>query len=215
MKPELKAYYLTQSAYWCQQLIVLLLRLEKPRKDYYELVAHHFVTLWLVGCACLLLPVHIGPPVHFQTGGATSSTSHSLAMLCTSAWTCRIRSSLYVLFFQLLSPSECSHRYPGAQVAQLPAVGQDQDGCVLRIHLRLEVRLRHIEMRRNPLINHTCSYFRHWLNWVILYSVWYEFDLMPYVRETFIPAALNHLISLAGKRRSGGPPRTACGWSGG
>ena len=49
MKPELKAYYLVQAAYWCQQLIVLLLGLEKPRKDYYELVAHHFVTLWLVG----------------------------------------------------------------------------------------------------------------------------------------------------------------------
>ena len=26
------------------------------------------------------------------------------------------------------------------------------------------------------------SYFRHWLNWVILYSVWFEFDLMPYVQ---------------------------------
>ena len=25
------------------------------------------------------------------------------------------------------------------------------------------------------------SYFRHWLNWVMLYSVWFEFDLMPYV----------------------------------
>ena len=49
MKPELKAYYLVQAAYWCQQLIVLLLGLEKPHKDYYELVAHHFVTLWLVG----------------------------------------------------------------------------------------------------------------------------------------------------------------------
>lgn len=49
MQPELKAYYLMQTAYWCQQLIVLLLGLEKPRKDYYELVAHHFVTLWLVG----------------------------------------------------------------------------------------------------------------------------------------------------------------------
>ena len=24
-------------------------KLEKPRKDYNELVAHHFVTLWLVG----------------------------------------------------------------------------------------------------------------------------------------------------------------------
>jgi acyl-CoA-dependent ceramide synthase len=49
MKPELKRYYLMQSAYWCQQLIVLLLRLEKPRKDYNELVAHHLVTLWLIG----------------------------------------------------------------------------------------------------------------------------------------------------------------------
>jgi acyl-CoA-dependent ceramide synthase len=51
MKPELKRYFLMHAAYWCQQLIVLLLRLEKPRKDYNELIAHHFVTLWLVGCA--------------------------------------------------------------------------------------------------------------------------------------------------------------------
>lgn len=49
MKPELKRYYLMQAAYWCQQLIVLVLKLEKPRNDYKELVAHHFVTLWLVG----------------------------------------------------------------------------------------------------------------------------------------------------------------------
>lgn len=52
MKPELKAYYLAQAAYWCQQLIVLALKLEKPRKDYNELIAHHLVTLWLVGCVC-------------------------------------------------------------------------------------------------------------------------------------------------------------------
>lgn len=51
MVPELKCYYLIQASYWCQQLIVLLLNLEKPRKDYTELVAHHFVTLWLVGYA--------------------------------------------------------------------------------------------------------------------------------------------------------------------
>ena len=50
MKPELKAYYLLHAAYWVQQLIVLMLGLEKPRKDYAELVAHHFVTLWLIGC---------------------------------------------------------------------------------------------------------------------------------------------------------------------
>lgn len=49
MNPELKRYYLMHSAYWCQQLLVLLMGLEKPRKDYAELVAHHFVTLWMVG----------------------------------------------------------------------------------------------------------------------------------------------------------------------
>jgi len=49
MKPELKAYYLVQAAYWCQQLIVMVFGLEKPRKDYTVLVAHHAVTLWLVG----------------------------------------------------------------------------------------------------------------------------------------------------------------------
>lgn len=49
IKPQVKRYYLMQFAYWWQQLIVLVLGLEKPRKDYAELVAHHFVTLWLVG----------------------------------------------------------------------------------------------------------------------------------------------------------------------
>lgn len=49
MNPELKCYYLMQSAHWCQELLVLLLKLEKPRKDYAELVAHHIVTLWLIG----------------------------------------------------------------------------------------------------------------------------------------------------------------------
>ena len=49
MTPELKRYYLMQASYWCQQFIVLVLRLEKPRKDHKELVAHHIVTLWLIG----------------------------------------------------------------------------------------------------------------------------------------------------------------------
>jgi acyl-CoA-dependent ceramide synthase len=44
-----KAYYLLQASYWAQQAIVLLLGLEKPRKDYKELVAHHIVTLALIG----------------------------------------------------------------------------------------------------------------------------------------------------------------------
>ncbi|KAI9718092.1 MAG: hypothetical protein M1812_004350 [Candelaria pacifica] len=43
-----KAYYLLQASYWAQQAIVLLLQLEKPRKDFKELVGHHVVTLALI-----------------------------------------------------------------------------------------------------------------------------------------------------------------------
>lgn len=51
MLPALKRYYLMHLSYWIQQLVVLALRIEKPRKDFKELVAHHIVTLWLIGYA--------------------------------------------------------------------------------------------------------------------------------------------------------------------
>lgn len=43
-----KFYYLFQAAYWAQQAVVMLLGMEKRRKDFKELVAHHIVTLALV-----------------------------------------------------------------------------------------------------------------------------------------------------------------------
>lgn len=43
-----KAYYLLQASYWAQQGLVLLLQLEKPRKDHRELMLHHVVTLALI-----------------------------------------------------------------------------------------------------------------------------------------------------------------------
>lgn len=46
---DFKFYYLFQAAYWAQQLIVLVLGMEKPRKDYKELVCHHLVSLALIG----------------------------------------------------------------------------------------------------------------------------------------------------------------------
>ncbi|TVY15993.1 Sphingosine N-acyltransferase-like protein FUM17 [Lachnellula arida] len=44
-----KFYYLFQAAYWVQQALVLLLGMEKPRKDFRELVGHHIVTIALIG----------------------------------------------------------------------------------------------------------------------------------------------------------------------
>lgn len=52
-----------QLAYWCQQLIVLVLRLEKPRKDFAELVVHHLVTIWLVGWSYAINLTYIGNAV--------------------------------------------------------------------------------------------------------------------------------------------------------
>lgn len=48
-EPFFKAFYLLEASYWAQQAIVLLLQLEKPRKDFKELVGHHIITLALIG----------------------------------------------------------------------------------------------------------------------------------------------------------------------
>ncbi|CCJ28811.1 unnamed protein product [Pneumocystis jirovecii] len=44
-----KAYYLLQFSYWVQQTVILILKLEKPRKDYKRFLVHHFITLMLIG----------------------------------------------------------------------------------------------------------------------------------------------------------------------
>lgn len=43
-----KVYYLGQAAFWVQQSVVLALQLEKPRKDFKELVLHHIITIALI-----------------------------------------------------------------------------------------------------------------------------------------------------------------------
>lgn len=40
MTVQLKVYYLLQASYWLQQTIILAAKIEKPRKDFKELVAH-------------------------------------------------------------------------------------------------------------------------------------------------------------------------------
>ena len=59
-----KAYYLLQASYWAQQAIVLMLQLEKPRKDFKELVGHHIVTLALIGLSYRFHFTHMGIAVY-------------------------------------------------------------------------------------------------------------------------------------------------------
>ncbi|KAI0455576.1 TLC domain-containing protein [Xylaria acuta] len=43
-----KFYYLVQAAFWAQQALVMILGLEKRRRDFRELVMHHVVTVSLI-----------------------------------------------------------------------------------------------------------------------------------------------------------------------
>jgi acyl-CoA-dependent ceramide synthase len=69
-KAVFKFYYLFQAAYWAQQAIVLVLGMEKPRKDFKELVAHHIVTLALI---------YLSYRFHFTYMGLVVYLSHDIS----------------------------------------------------------------------------------------------------------------------------------------
>jgi len=68
-----KLYYLLQASYWAQQAIVLLLRLEKPRKDFQELVLHHLITLALIALSYRF---------HFARMGIAVFITHDISDFC-------------------------------------------------------------------------------------------------------------------------------------
>jgi acyl-CoA-dependent ceramide synthase len=132
MTPELKRYYLMQASYWCQQLIVLVFRLEKPRKDYKEYVAHHIVTLWLIGWSYGINLTFIGNAVYTSM----DVPDFFLALVKVFnylrwGWTQNI---LFIIFIGVW------------------------------------------------------TYFRHYLNLVMLYSVYKDFDLIPQSARSFSPS---------------------------
>ncbi|KAF9464458.1 TLC domain-containing protein [Collybia nuda] len=123
MTPELKRYYLMQIAYWCQQFLVLVLGLEKPRKDYWELVAHHIVTLWLVGWSYFMNLTLIGNAVFMSMDIPDTFLAFSKLLNYIQWERAKVYSFVTFIF--------------------------------------------------------VWTYFRHYLNLRILYSVWFEFELRP------------------------------------
>ncbi|KAI0032043.1 longevity assurance proteins LAG1/LAC1 [Vararia minispora EC-137] len=131
MIPELKAYYLVQAAYWCQQLIVMVMKLEKPRKDYNELIAHHIVTLWLVGWSYGINLTLIGNAVY--TSMDIPDTFLGVSKILNYLRMERTKIVFFLIFF-----------------------------CIW-------------------------TYFRHYLNLVMLWSVYTEFDLIPESSKRWAP----------------------------
>ncbi|KAH9062696.1 longevity assurance proteins LAG1/LAC1 [Lactarius vividus] len=131
MTPELKRYYLMQASYWCQQLVVLLSGLEKPRKDYKELVAHHLVTLWLVGW----------------------SYGINLTLIGNAVYTSMDIPDVFLAITKVLN-------YLNWEYSQ---------NIVFVIFIGV------------------WTYFRHYLNLVMLWSVYNEFDLIPQSARSFTP----------------------------
>lgn len=59
-----KVFYLGQASFWAQQACVLILELEKPRKDYHEMIFHHIVTLLLIWASYVFHFTKIGLAVY-------------------------------------------------------------------------------------------------------------------------------------------------------
>ncbi|KAF8528669.1 TLC domain-containing protein [Gautieria morchelliformis] len=132
MTPLMKTYYLLHSAYWTQQFLIVALRLEKPRKDFTELVVHHITTLWLIGWSYLINLTPIGNAVF-------------LSMDCSDVFLALAKIFNYLGF----------ERTKNITFAWFIGVW---------------------------------TYFRHWLNLVMLWSVWTEFDLIPEHTKQWNPA---------------------------
>ncbi|KEI41322.1 uncharacterized protein L969DRAFT_92552 [Mixia osmundae IAM 14324] len=125
MSGPLKTYYLLQFSYWLQQMLVLLLGIEKPRSDFFELCIHHVVTLWLVFWSYMVSLTAIGVCVF-------------VSMDVPDSW---------------LATSKLLNYLPHTQ-----RLSEYTFGIFLGIW----------------------TYFRHWQNLRMLWSVWFEYhDLVP------------------------------------
>ncbi|KAJ7211269.1 longevity assurance proteins LAG1/LAC1 [Mycena pura] len=138
MKPGLKRYYLMQTAYWIQQVLVLMLGLERPRTDYHELVAHHIVTIWLIGGSYVTNQTRIGNAVFLSMDVP----------------------EVFFAFSKLLNYLQMDR----AKVVSL------------------------------AIFTYVWTYFRHYLNLVILWSVWTEVDRVPAHARRWAPAEGTYMV---------------------
>jgi very-long-chain ceramide synthase len=160
MPGTLKPYYLLQTAFWLQQSMLLGLGVEKPRRDFYEFVAHHIITLWMVIWSYIMNMTFTGNIIFLTMDWSEIFFAVSLGLL-HSMW------------------RDIQCELAASQMFQLLAMGTDQDDCVCLVRMLLDVSVGPARVNRRlkglPALR---RYSRHYLNFKILYSHWYEFDLI-------------------------------------
>ncbi|KAJ5683262.1 hypothetical protein N7462_006427 [Penicillium macrosclerotiorum] len=157
---EFKCYYLIQAAYWAQQAIVMLLGMEKPRKDFKELVAHHIVTLALIGLSYRF---------HFTYMGIAVYITHDLSDLSLA-----VRFPL-PSFLPSVRPS--AHCQPSSPIPPLTP-SSERDFQISKSFHYLDSDLIAPFYALSVV---SWIYLRHYLNLGILYSLLTEFRTVgPY-----------------------------------
>ena len=58
---QMKIYYLSQLAFWTQQILVI--HLEERRKDHYQMLTHHFTTVALMSTSYGFRQLRVGNAV--------------------------------------------------------------------------------------------------------------------------------------------------------
>ncbi|KDQ28920.1 hypothetical protein PLEOSDRAFT_1038533 [Pleurotus ostreatus PC15] len=109
----LKFYYLTQTAFYTHQILVL--NAEAPRKDHYQMLAHHIITVALMGASyflnftrvgCLIMVIMDWCDIFFPLAKMTSylSISQTLTDIIFGFWVLSWAVTRHVLFiFVMLS----------------------------------------------------------------------------------------------------------------
>ena len=63
-----KFYYLFQASFWLHQILVMVLGLERRRRDFKELVGHHIVTVALIALSYRFHFTYMGIAVYVAHG---------------------------------------------------------------------------------------------------------------------------------------------------
>ncbi len=211
MSFELKTYYLMQASYWMQQLIILVMGVERPRKDFPELVAHvgvhcrNGVRRSLKKASCLVMAhllelQRLGEYLEWQP--EADRTAHSYWRLRLRHYGCvgclpgckRTRPNLKDL-------ADVIHSWPSAStMSTRPGLHPGSRGSSWSGR-KYRPSCCFLSLLADPI-----RYMRHYLNLKLLWSVYTEFDLIPCVNP-MLPRRSKWLTILRENERNLFSPR--------